>query len=175
MNENKSAFRTELSVIAVFGWFLAFVLGICAAIGMFFAATHDRGIRHSAVPHVVIPLLLVFAAAFVICWVLLLTYVNRDAARRGMSPTLWTLICLFVPNLIGFILFFLLRKPLPSQCPGCGFIVNNSFRFCPRCRYAFSPVCSACGQPIRNDYACCPYCGQATAPPSSPPTAASPA
>ena len=104
-----------------------------------------------------IPVLLALCGAFVVCWVLLLSYVNRDAARRGMSPTLWTLICLFVPNLIGFILYFLLRKSLPTQCPGCGFTVNDSFRFCPRCRYALAPVCGSCGQPIRNDYACCPY------------------
>lgn len=173
MSENKSAFRTELSVIPELGWFLAFALGICGAIGLFFAATHDHSLHHSSVPHAMLPVLVLLGAAFVICWVLLLTYVNRDAKRRSMSPTLWTLICLFVPNLIGFILYFLLRKPLPSGCPSCGFTVNDSFRFCPRCRYALAPVCGSCGQPIRNEYACCPYCGQATA--SSAPPAQSPA
>jgi len=170
MSENKSTFRTELSVIPELGWFLAFALAICCMIAAFFASRHDHGMPHAAVPFLVL-----LCGAFIICWVLLLSYVNRDAARRGMSPTLWTLICLFVPNLIGFILYFLLRKPLPRECPGCGFIVNDSFRFCPRCRYAFLPVCSACGQPIRNDYACCPHCGQATSPSGTPPTAASPA
>ncbi|MFZ0704456.1 MAG: PLDc N-terminal domain-containing protein [Candidatus Korobacteraceae bacterium] len=169
MSENKSTFHTELSVIPEFGWFLAFTLGICTAIGLFFPASHERG-----VPHPVIPVLLALCGAFVVCVVLLLSYVNRDAARRGMSPTLWTLICLFVPNLIGFILYFLLRKSLPTQCPGCGFTVNDSFRFCPRCRYALAPVCGSCGQPIRNNYACCPFCGQATAP-SGTPSAANPA
>lgn len=166
MSEHKSTFRTELSVIPEFGWFLAFVLGICGLIAVFFAAAHDRG-----VPRVMIPVLALLCAVFVICWILLLSYVNRDAARRDMSPTLWTLICLFVPNLIGFILYFMLRKPLPKECPGCGFSVNDSFRFCPRCRYALAPVCASCGQPVRNDYTCCPYCGQATPPPSAPPTA----
>jgi Double zinc ribbon/Phospholipase_D-nuclease N-terminal len=170
MSENKSAFRTELSIIPELGWFLAFALGICTAIGLFFPASHDRG-----VPRPMIPVLLLLCGFTVICFVLLLSYVNRDAARRGMSPTLWTLICLFVPNLIGFILYFMLRKPLPTQCPGCGFTVNDSFRFCPRCHYTLAPVCSSCGQPVRNDFACCPYCGQTTTPPSTPPPAQSPA
>ena len=171
MSENKSTFRTELSVIPEFGWFLAFTLGICGAIALFFAATHDRNVRHSAAPQVMIPVLVLLGAAFVVCFVLLLSYVNRDAARRGMSPTLWTLICLFVPNLIGFILYFMLRKSLPTQCPGCGFTVNDSFRFCPRCRYALAPVCASCGQPIRHDYACCPFCGQAVTSSATPPAA----
>ena len=83
MNENKSTFRRELSVIPEFGWFLAFALGICTAIALFFPASHDRGI-----PRPMIPVLLLLCSAFVVCWVLLLSYVNRDAARRRMSPTL---------------------------------------------------------------------------------------
>ncbi len=169
MSEHKSTFRTELSVIPEFGWFLAFTLGICTVIGFFFAVAHDRN-----VPRPVIPVVLLLCGAFVVCFVLLLSYVNRDAARRRMSPTLWTLICLFVPNLIGFILYFMLRKPLPKECPGCGGMVNDSFRFCPRCHYALAPVCAACGQPIRNDYACCPYCGE-TVPPALMPPQANPA
>jgi len=164
MNEQKSTFRTELAVIPEFGWFLAFAIGICGLIAVFFAAHHDRGI-----PRAALPFFAILCGAVVICWVLLLTYVNRDAARRDMSPTLWTLVCLFVPNLIGFIIYFILRKPLPKQCPSCGFTVNDSFRFCPHCRYALSPTCSSCGQPTRNDYSCCPYCGQAIAAPTPSP------
>ena len=165
MSENKSTFQAELAIIPQFGWFLAFAIGLCGLIAVFVAAHHHRGF-----PRVALPLLALLCAFGLICWVLLLSYVNRDSARRGMSATLWTLICLFVPNLIGFILYFLLRKPLPTACPGCGFTINESFRFCPRCRYALAPVCSSCGQPIRNEYACCPYCGQATTPPSTPPS-----
>jgi hypothetical protein len=170
MNEKKSTFRTELSLVPELGWFLAFAIGICGMIAVFAASHHDRGMPRAAVPF-----LAILCAIVMICWVLLLSYVNRDAARRGMSPTLWTLVCMFVPNLIGFILYFMLRKPLPKQCPGCGFMVNDSFRFCPRCRYALAPVCPSCGQPIKNEYTCCPFCGQATAPPPSAPPAQSPA
>jgi len=169
MNEYKSTFRTELAIIPQCGWFLAFAVGLCGLIAIFFAARGDH-----TVPRAMIPVLALLCAFVVVCWILLLSYVNRDAARRGMSPTLWTLICLFVPNLIGFIIYFLLRKPLPKECPSCGFTVNDSFRFCPRCRYALAPTCPSCGQPVRNDYACCPYCGQAITP-STPPPATSPA
>src|SRR5208337_4340116 len=39
-------------------------------------------------------------------YVLLVGYVNRDARRRGMSATLWTVLVIFVPNAIGFIIYF---------------------------------------------------------------------
>ncbi len=165
MNEEKSTFQKELAVVPQFGWFLAFTVGICGMIAVFLSARGDH-----SMPRALIPVLALLGAFVVICWILLLTYVNRDAARRGMSPTLWTLVCLFVPNLIGLIIYFILRKPLPKQCPGCGFAVNDSFRFCPHCRYALAPVCPSCGQPIRNEYTCCPYCGQGITP-STPPAA----
>ena len=50
----------------------------------------------------------VSAAAFVLS----LGYVYGDAARRGMPSILWTMTALLAPNLLGFLLYFLLRKPL---------------------------------------------------------------
>jgi hypothetical protein len=45
-------------------------------------------------------------------FILSLGYVYGDAARRGASPVLWTLAAFLAPNLLGFLLYFLLRKPL---------------------------------------------------------------
>lgn len=42
-------------------------------------------------------------------------YVNRDAGRRGMNRLAWTLIVIFVPNAIGFIIYFLMRNPLRTN------------------------------------------------------------
>ncbi|MCP5115369.1 MAG: hypothetical protein GY953_31460, partial [bacterium] len=44
--------------------------------------------------------------------VLLDGYVYGDAKRRGMRAVLWLLLAIFIPNLIGVILYSILRSPL---------------------------------------------------------------
>lgn len=36
-------------------------------------------------------------------------YVYRDAKRRKMNAIVWTLITLFVPSLVGFVIYLLVR------------------------------------------------------------------
>ncbi|HWC98568.1 MAG TPA: hypothetical protein VG456_17530 [Candidatus Sulfopaludibacter sp.] len=64
---------------------------------------------------------------------LLAGYVYVDAARRGMPPIPWTALAVVVPNCVGFVLYFVLRKPVVHPCPGCGCGVGPDAAFCPRC------------------------------------------
>ena len=64
---------------------------------------------------------------------LLAGYVYTDAGRRGMPATPWTALAVITPNCVGFVLYFLLRKPLVHPCPGCGRGVAPEAAFCPRC------------------------------------------
>jgi len=66
-------------------------------------------------------------------WVLGLGYVYADARRRDMPHIPWTLVAAIVPNLLGFLLYFVLRKPLASPCPQCGQPIAAGQRFCPSC------------------------------------------
>jgi uncharacterized membrane protein YhaH (DUF805 family) len=66
-------------------------------------------------------------------WVLGLGYVYGDARRRNMPAVPWLLVALFVPNLLGFLLYFVLRKPLGRPCPQCGQAVTPEQRFCSWC------------------------------------------
>jgi hypothetical protein len=149
-----STFRNEVKIIPQLAWFLAFAAGICGMIAVFAGSHLDK-----SVPPAAVPFLAILCAIVVICWILLIGYVNRDAARRGMSPVLWTLISIFVPNLVGFIIYFVVRKPLARFCNKCGFRVDEGFRYCPRCSAPQAPVCGKCGQPMKAEYASCPYCG----------------
>ena len=90
--------------------------------------------------------------------ILLVGYVNRDARRRGMNVTLWTLLVIFVPNAIGFILYFLLRHPLMVACPNCGTSVEAAFNYCPRCKHNLRPACPECKRAIAPGDKFCPYC-----------------
>lgn len=100
-----------------------------------------------------------FAGILLACIVLLIGYVNRDAGRRGMNRTLWTLLVIFVPNALGFILYFLLRQPMVQPCPQCGTAVQAGFNYCPKCNLKLHPHCAQCQRPVRLNDVFCPYCG----------------
>ena len=94
------------------------------------------------------------------CCIFVIAYINRDAARRGMHALLWTLIAIFVPYLIGMIIYFLLREPLPTRCPQCGMLVNSRFNYCPNCRRNLRPACPECKREVQYGDRYCPHCGR---------------
>jgi RNA polymerase subunit RPABC4/transcription elongation factor Spt4 len=92
-------------------------------------------------------------------FVLFYGYIWADAKRRGMSPVLWLLVSLLVPYLIGAILYFVVREPLPMNCPHCGRAVNPHFNFCPGCQFNLRPNCPQCRRVVRAGDHFCPQCG----------------
>ncbi len=91
-----------------------------------------------------------------------LGYVYRDAKRRGMNPGLWTLLVLLLSGgyfFIGFIIYLLIRDPLPYTCPQCAASVNARFNFCPNCKTNLQPACSHCQHEVADTDKFCPYCG----------------
>jgi double zinc ribbon protein len=112
-------------------------------------------------------LLLPFAGLVVAFYILVAGYVNRDAKRRGMNSLVWTLLVIFIPNAIGFIIYFLTRRPLLLRCPQCSSHIEAGFTYCPGCSYKLTPTCPECNRSITITGAFCPYCGKglrATAP-----------
>jgi len=96
-------------------------------------------------------------------WFMLLGYVNRDSGRRGMNRALWTLVVIFVPTGIGYIIYFIMRKPLQLPCPYCGAAAEPGFTYCTRCGKALKPSCGNCGAQMRIDDRFCSACGKPTA------------
>ena len=113
----------------------------------------------NAPPAVVCLLLGILVGIVIACYMLLIGYVNRDAGRRGMSRVLWTLLVIFIPNALGFILYFLLRQPLMQPCPQCHAQVQASFNYCPTCNTKLHPHCAQCQRMVRLNDTFCPYCG----------------
>lgn len=103
--------------------------------------------------------------------IFLVAYVNRDAKRRGMNSGLWTfLVLVFLPAyvFIGFVIYFLMREPLPYPCPACGNSVGARFNFCPNCKCNLQPSCPQCKREIAETDKYCPYCGNELKTPLSP-------
>ena len=99
---------------------------------VFLAAMISRGIGFGLLAGVVMAI-----------WVLCLGYVYADARRRGMPPILWTLIAAFIPNLLGFLLYFALRQPIAAPCAHCGRPIVAGQPFCPWCGYQGSSALSS--------------------------------
>jgi len=148
-------FMDEVRIISPWAWGIAVVifLALPAAIGFAISQNDNHPRLAMIVPMTLIP------AALLACYILLIGYVNKDAGRRGMSRTLWTLIAIFIPNALGIVLYFVLRKPRLLRCPHCHEVVESGYGFCPMCRYRLSPACPQCqrGVSLSNRY--CPYCG----------------
>jgi Double zinc ribbon/Phospholipase_D-nuclease N-terminal len=157
-NETSTRFADEVRIISPWAFFIAALGFLAAVVGMALIAVFDK----SAKPAPPLPVLVIFgivAGSLIACYVLLIGYINRDAGRRGMSRILWTLIAIFVPNALGIVLYFVLRKPRIAHCPQCGSGVEQGFGFCPRCRCRLAPVCPHCRRSVTLGDKFCPYCG----------------
>jgi RNA polymerase subunit RPABC4/transcription elongation factor Spt4 len=165
-NETSTRFMDEVRIISPWVYVLVGLgfLAACAAVE--YAARSGK-------PPLPLAALAIVGGTFVGCYILLIGYVYRDAARRGMSPLAWTLLAICVPNALGIVLYFVLRKPRIASCPQCGNALQPGFNFCPSCNYKLSPSCPQCQRVVGANDVYCPYCGTSLrnqgAPVSSPP------
>jgi RNA polymerase subunit RPABC4/transcription elongation factor Spt4 len=167
-NQTSTRFKDEIRIISPWAFFIA-ALVLVAMVVLFVAV---MGRDHDA-PSVAVRLLLgIVGGTLLGCYVVLIGYVNRDAGRRSMSRLLWTLIAIFVPNGLGIVLYFILRKPRATNCSQCGAEVEPGFSFCPRCRNRLQPVCPHCQRSVGSGDKFCPYCGGALESDASAPSAA---
>lgn len=155
MRHEKFRFRDEIGIIP--GWVWAVAVALLVA-GQVVAQLLHRYTEHANESVAPIMGLALAASIFVSFLLLLFAYVNRDAARRGMNAPLWTLVAIFVPYLIGLIIYLLVREPLPYTCPQCGMTVSARFNYCPKCKFNLRPNCPQCGREVRAGDEFCPYC-----------------
>lgn len=158
MNGNKQTrFGDEVRFIPRWAWGLAVVFFVSIPFLFTICLAHDP----KAPPFWGRVALGVLCGIFLGFLCLVIGYVNRDAGRRGMNRVVWTLLAMFVPNALGIILYFLLRRPLPLVCPHCGTAVQSAYGYCPRCGKSLSQHCPHCQHAICADDIYCPYCGNA--------------
>jgi RNA polymerase subunit RPABC4/transcription elongation factor Spt4 len=118
----------------------------------------DPGAAGAALFFIITGVTLVFAVM-----IFMVGYVNKDAKRRGMHSALWTfLVLVLMPGylVLGFIIYLLMREPLPYNCPQCGTTVGARFNFCPNCKCNLHPACPQCKREVAETDKFCPYCGQ---------------
>lgn len=172
----QSQFKREIAIIPTIAKLLAVLAFVLIQIGLLVLVPHYVDVKDVPPMPALIAISLLGGAIMAVI-ILMIGYVNADSKRRGMNSVLWTLLVIFIPKALGFLAYFLLRKPRLMPCPNCGTPVGTDFHFCPKCRYVITPTCAGCGRGIKRDYVACPYCGQPvtqaapTPPPAMPPVA----
>ncbi len=85
----------------------------------------------------------------------------RDAKAYGLPALKWALIAVFVPNLIGVVLYLVARSKVEKElyCSNCQAPVENDFNLCPNCAIVFESICPVCKKALKSQYERCPYCG----------------
>jgi len=154
VRDTKTTLKAELGIIPLAAWALA---GLFLLVWLTVVVPLSLG----AAEPPLWPLggLLVFAGVVLSLWVLMVFYVNADAKRRQMNRLLWTLLVIFIPNAIGFIIYFLLRKPIAHPCPKCRAPLQAEFVFCPACGLELAPKCPACHKAVESGWLSCAFCG----------------
>jgi len=162
MNQAKSHFRSELAIIPTVARVIAVLAFAITQICLLVLVPHY--VNRSEVPPMPFMVLISVGGGIIVGIIILMVgYVYADSKRRGMNPLLWTLLVILIPKAIGFIAYFMLRKPLLHPCPNCGTPVGADFDYCQKCGHALKPFCCHCGRAISRDYVCCPYCGKPVA------------
>lgn len=105
--------------------------------------------------------LLFLAFMFLFIPILIGVYVYKDATSRGMNASLWTLIAVLSPAVIGLIIYLVVRSDYSAlQCPNCNAPVNEQFRACPTCGTPLKNQCPSCNQPLEATWKICPFCSE---------------
>jgi RNA polymerase subunit RPABC4/transcription elongation factor Spt4 len=155
INQTSTRSKDEIRIFAPWAYYL--FTSILLIVAVLFVTIVGRD--HNA-PRLVVRFLLgVLAGTVLGCYAVLIGYINQDSGRRGMSRVLWTLMAIFVPNGLGIVLYFVLRKPRTTHCPQCDAEVEPGFRFCPRCQNRLQPTCPHCQRSVDPNNKFCPYCG----------------
>ena len=126
--------RAARSVVPRFAWIMAAL--VIPTWVIFFAASQGRSLLASQGFLSSVPNALWFGLTFGIftaAYFLALGYIYGDAKRRDMPAWAWVIGAFVIPNLIGFILYFVFRKPLLMPCSFCGKPIGKEADFCSHC------------------------------------------
>ena len=154
-NVTSTRFMDEIRIISPWAYLFA-ILGFLMPFAAMVYATLSG---NPPFPLAAMVPLAIFGGTILGCYVLLIGYVNRDAGRRGMSRLGWTLLAIFIPNALGIVLYFVLRKPRSATCPQCGAPVQSGYGYCPKCGKNLGLHCPRCQHAVHADDVYCPYCG----------------
>ena len=157
-HETSTRFMDEMRIIPRGAWFIAPLAYVTAIVAAVFSVYHNKTGDAFFTWPVLVPMV-ILGGTVMACYVLMIGYISGDARRRGMNHLGWMLLAIVVPNALGIVLYFVLRKPRTLHCPECSAAVEPGFGFCPRCRCRLKAVCPQCQRGVNASDKFCPHCG----------------
>jgi RNA polymerase subunit RPABC4/transcription elongation factor Spt4 len=150
-----------LKILCAILYLIAVFIGVAVVINA--PDTRPAEMRdNSALSALAVAGVITLVSIFLAACIFMIGYVNRDSRRRGMNSALWTwFVLLMLPTsvgIIGFVIYLLMREPLPYACPRCEKLVGPRFNFCPNCKCNLHPSCPNCKREIVETDKFCPYC-----------------
>ena len=143
-------------LVAILSFFFLCILALsifCIAFDYKYA---NRSIS-KIIPPLIVPL--IFVLIFAIMY-LIGRFVFNDSKQKGMDPWLWTAVAIFIPNLIGLIIYLAVRNSYTEKiCTNCKNPVDENFINCPFCGYKLKNNCNSCGCAVEPVWNICPKCG----------------
>jgi RNA polymerase subunit RPABC4/transcription elongation factor Spt4 len=135
-------------------WGLVVLVGflLVSIIPVLFLSSREPGSRALIM---VVPLFLLVTIYFM----LVPTLVYRDAAKRGLDPWLWATVATFVPNLIGVVIYLVMRNQANRVCVSCNKALRADFKVCPYCGKSQDLLCPQCQGTVATEWKVCPHCG----------------
>jgi RNA polymerase subunit RPABC4/transcription elongation factor Spt4 len=154
MKNSKKIFFTLATILSLF---FLFMIAVCI-----FGIASDYRYANGDISKIIPPLIIIPFMFLIIFGTIFLVgrFVFKDSKQRGMDPWLWTTVAVFVPNLIGLIVYLVVRNSYTRKiCMGCGKPVDEHFMNCPFCGYKLKDNCNSCGCAVEPEWNICPKCG----------------
>ena len=86
-------------------------------------------------------------------------FVYIDSSKYDMNKWLWILIVCLVPNLMGLIIYLVVRSNNKKiKCIKCNNEIQRDFKICPYCKHDTTLKCNICEREISEEWKVCPYC-----------------
>lgn len=92
--------------------------------------------------------------------VLIGVFVYRDAKKHHLNQWMWTLVAVYVPYLLGVIIYLVIRNNEKNKlkCLSCGKTVEKDYVMCPHCGHSLKQKCQSCNKYVNEEWKICPYC-----------------
>lgn len=148
MNRHNSIFKYVFIILATLVVLLvAFAMGLVFIKGV---GPDDRAVAY----------IMLLPTAFALgLLALIATLVYKDAKKKGMDPWLWATVATFMPNLIGVIIYLIVRYNVKKTCVACSKGLQGDFMVCPYCGASQELLCPSCEAPTAPEWNICPHCG----------------
>lgn len=137
-------------------YFAIFIISLIFSIilGKYYLQSSDKNGHLGADYYSALTVVLIF----IVMIIFIGSYVYYDAKKRGMAAIMWTIISVFIPYFIGFLIYIIARGENKKRCPVCGKSVDYQYKVCPFCGTELKHKCPYCGKDISPDWNVCPYC-----------------